>query len=239
MRRTIIMLGVVTVVLSSLIWLASSYPSVAAAACPSCYGLADLGGGIYSERNSSAADKARIRATIAAARDRVRTFYKEMNAQPRILICQSEACYQAIGGGQSSGMAILDMALLLSPRGDNPVIAAHELAHIELHTRLGKMKTMERVIPQWFDEGLAVLISDDPRYLAPQTATNRCLVDSFERLPTDRASWVVSARRKDLYAKAACRVWTWVSENGGPSSISKLIGDVAQGGDFDILVPSR
>lgn len=239
MRRTIIMLGAVTVLLSSLIWLASSYPSVAAAACPSCYGLTDLGDGIYSDRNTSAADRERILATIAAAKERVRTFYGAMTAQPRILVCQSEACYQAIGGGQSSGMAIMDLSLLLSPRGNNPVIAAHELAHIELHKRLGKMRTLERVIPQWFDEGLAVLISDDSRYLAPPTETSRCRVNSFERLPTDRASWVVSARRKDLYAKAACRVWTWVTENGGPASVPKLISHVANGGDFDLLVSAR
>ncbi|MFG1943168.1 hypothetical protein [Nonomuraea sp. NPDC048826] len=51
---------------------------------------------------------------------------------------------------------------MLSPRGADPVIASHELSHVELHTRLAGAE-----VPQWFDEGLAVVVCGDPRYLAP------------------------------------------------------------------------
>ena len=55
------------------------------------------------------------------------------------------------------------MMLLLSPRGLDMVMAAHELSHIELHNRVGVFRSW-RETPGWFDGGFAVLVSEDPRY---------------------------------------------------------------------------
>jgi hypothetical protein len=85
---------------------------------------------------------------------------------------------------------VLNRAVMLSPRGIDAVIAAHELAHVELHERLGSHAGH---VPQWFDEGLAVLVSDDPRYLRPETAVDRCLVASDEALPATLPEWLRAA----------------------------------------------
>jgi hypothetical protein len=48
-------------------------------------------------------------------------------------------------------------------------ILAHEFSHVDLHTRIGLMRFLAGAIPAWFDESLAVIVSDDARYLKPGT----------------------------------------------------------------------
>jgi hypothetical protein len=211
---------------------AFAYPAAAAIACPQCYGFETLEPDVFVDRSMSAEQRAQTEAFVDGARDRVRHFYGALTGSPRILICSTEDCYRRIGGGISHGMAILNLALFLSPRGANPVIAAHELSHIELHSRLGVVKTYRRDIPQWFDEGVAVVVSDDPRYLAKEGAADRCLASPDGDLPTQRAAWVERASNGNLYAKAACRVSRWMSAKGGPTAVTHLIDEVAGGTDF-------
>jgi hypothetical protein len=109
-------------------------------------------------------------------------------------------------------VAVLNRAVMLSPRGIDPVIAAHELSHVEFHERLGAQR---KQIPQWFDEGLAVLVSDDSRYLLAKTAADRCRVASDEELPSTLDAWPSAASADEqVYAKAACRVSRWVGVHG-------------------------
>jgi hypothetical protein len=226
--------AIATLVVIAIGGLFLGYPPAAAALCPACFGLSSAGSGIFIEKTDDPAATRAAQMTIGIARQRVRNFYGDLQSHPRILVCVTEACYQKIGGGQSTGMALLNFALLLSPRGDRVVIAAHEISHIELHARLGLFGTLARWVPQWFDEGLAAVISDDPRYVAP--TPDRCILHSDEDLSTARAAWVVSARSHQLYAKAACRVMRWMAANGGPRAVPDLIRNVSDGGDFDSLV---
>jgi hypothetical protein len=124
------------------------------------------------------------------------------------------------------------VALILAPNGDNPVIAAHELSHIELHSRIGRIKTFEKVIPQWFDEGLAVVASGDPRYLKPEGVADRCTAEPTADLPASRGAWVARVQRDDLYPKAACRVLRWMNAKGGRAAVGKLAAAIARGEDF-------
>lgn len=212
------------------------YPPAAAAACPACYSLAPVAPGVFVDRDSTPPKTAHAVETVDEARGRVRRFYGTLESSPRILVCLTEACYQRIGGGGSTGIALLNLTLLLSPRGDQVVIASHEMAHIELHHRLGLIATIERDVPQWFDEGLAALVSDDPRYLAPEGASDRCLLHSTEDLPVARSAWVIEARNRELYAKAACRVFQWMTANGGPKAVPALLSAISAGASFESLV---
>ncbi|WP_342154128.1 hypothetical protein [Methylorubrum sp. SB2] len=137
-----------------------------------------------------------------------------------MLLCATEACYRPLGGC-SRGITLLDRALILSPRGADAVIAAHELAHAELHRRIGLAATLGRAVPQWFDEGLAVVVSDDPRYLAP--GPDRCRVEPGGDLPASRAAWIETAEATGLYARAACKVSRWLHVHGGAVGILRLV----------------
>lgn len=214
---------------------ALAYPAAAAVACPSCFGFRQVASRLYVDDATTPSTQNAIVATVATARGRVGGFYGHLDSAPRILICATAACYERVGGGGSRGMALLDVALLIAPRGADPVILAHEMAHIELHHRLGLAKTLGRAIPQWFDEGLAVTVSDDPRYLAPAGRPDRCLIASDEPLPTQRRAWIETAASRDLYAKAACRVSRWLVAKGGAPAVLRLLDGLAAGQSFDAL----
>jgi hypothetical protein len=236
MKTKFIWLAVVVAAITGLMTVYFGYPPAAAAMCPSCFGLSVADSNVFIEETTDKTDAAIATTTIAHARDRVREFYGTLQSNPRILVCLTEACYQRIGGGGSTGMALLDFALLLSPRGNKIVIASHEMAHIELHRRIGLVATVERRIPQWFDEGLAALVSQDPRYLKPEGVADRCITSSAQDLPTARSAWVVEARNRQLYAKAACRVFRWTSAHGGSEAVLGLVFELSQGKAFSSVV---
>lgn len=109
-----------------------------------------------------------MRQVIRQAHRLVADFYGSQESSPSLLICLTDACYSRIGGKKERGIAILNRSVMLSPRGVDAMIASHEMSHVELHNRL----TPAAELPQWFDEGLAVVVSDDARYLAPESTAS-------------------------------------------------------------------
>lgn len=88
-------------------------------------------------------------------------------------------------------------------------------------------------MPAWFDEGLAVVVSDDLRYLRPDIITDRCLVEPALDLPVERFEWASrSAADHSLYTHAACRVLRWMKSHGGREAILALIRHIADGDSF-------
>ena len=60
-------------------------------------------------------------------------------------------------------MSFGNYAVLLSPRGLTLPILTHELCHAELYARLGGVNGLT-LVPRWFDEGLAVMVSEEPTH---------------------------------------------------------------------------
>jgi hypothetical protein len=211
-----------------------AYPAVAAVACPTCYGLDRMDPETFVERGMPSQDRAKVRIVISEARQRVGTFYGSFSSNPRILICSTESCYRHIGGHRERGKSFFDFALILSARGLGAVIASHELSHVELHHRLGFFRSMTNALPAWFDEGVAVIVADDRRYLAPVDAPDRCLLRSDGALPSTMAEWNRAAGQQDskIYAEAACRVSEWMTEWGGSHAVTNLVSLVAIGRPF-------
>lgn len=145
------------------------------------------------------------------------------------MICETEQCYRRVGGGGSRGRTIADLAVFLSREGANATIAAHELSHVQIHKRIGLVRTLRGDAPEWFVEGVAVVVSDDPRYLAGANAADRCLVEPDGPLPTTLAAWVRNAAREQLFAKAACKVSRWMQAKGGRKAVVALLDQIAEG----------
>ncbi|WP_218061787.1 hypothetical protein [Planobispora rosea] len=212
---------------------AVAFPSVVAVTCPGCYGLEEVAPGLYAEPDLPPDRRRQVIEIMEAAGRRVRDFYGGRGSAPRVLVCATDDCYRRIGGGGERGIAILNRAVMLSPRGIHPVIAAHELSHVELDSRLGTAG-----VPKWFDEGLAVVVSGDPRYLAPETAPDRCLAEPgvvLPGIPGERPRAATDGER--FYARSACRVSRWMSAAGGPAAVHRLIGRLAGGEDFAAVFP--
>ncbi|MEU4426144.1 hypothetical protein AB0F81_36455 [Actinoplanes sp. NPDC024001] len=205
-------------------------PAVAATACPQCYGLTSLGDGVYAERDDPA-----YRPMLDAADARITAFYGGRTVEPRVLICATGACYRRIGGGGEKGRTIRTWALLLSPKGATETIATHELSHGEFHQRLGAARDR---VPQWFDEGLAVLVSEDERYLRPGAGAARCRVPLDEALAITRTDWSAPSPGPvdGGYLRAACVVSDWAHRNGGPSAVLTLIDRLRAGAAFEEVV---
>jgi hypothetical protein len=207
---------------------AAAVPGLAATACPQCYGLTSLHNRLYADR----ADPA-YRTLIDGAGRSITAFYGSRLSEPRVLICSTESCYQRLGGGGEKGRALRSWSLMLSPAGINPTIATHELSHVEFHQRLGSARGK---VPQWFDEGLAVLVSDDARYLEPAVRADRC------KLPYDKArvvtegNWgAATADGVDRpYLQAGCVVSRWVGANGGPAAVLGLIAKLRAGEEWPV-----
>lgn len=210
---------------------ALAYPPLGSTFCPGCYGLTELEESVHTEDGLSGAQQERVRQTVRQAHRLVHDFYGTRRSSPAVLACLTERCYERIGGGKERGIAVLNRSVMLSPRGIDPVIAAHEMSHVELHTRL----TSGAEVPQWFDEGLAVVVADDPRYLAPKTAADRCLATPSGPLPATLDEWLNTAS-KDVttYAKSACQVSRWLAANDGRTGLLALIDDLNTGHPFPL-----
>lgn len=206
-------------------------PALGATACPICYGFDRVKADVYVDSRATDEQHEQARAIAATATHRIASFYGEQRSAPRLFLCTTQECYDGFGGG-SRGMAILDVVLVLAPLGFNGVIAAHELSHVELHYRLGRLDTLRRAIPQWFDEGVAAIVSQDPRY--PSDGTDQECAEAMQGvLPSQRGEWVHDASHDALYAKAARRVGCWMHTRGGAAAVTGLIDKVAAGMPFD------
>jgi hypothetical protein len=224
-KRLLWALGGVVVVLLAVGGLVLAYPEVAATTCPGCYGLTRVSDDVYGERGLTAAQRDRLAGLAVDARRRVEAFYGEVESDPRLLACFTDDCYARIGGGGEKGIAVLNRAVMLSPRGLDAVIASHELAHVELHRRL------DGDVPQWFDEGLAVVVSEDPRYLG-----EHCRVPFDGPLPETLPAWLRAAGAdQQVYSKAACRVQRWLDANGGRDAVPALVDRLNDGAAFPAM----
>jgi hypothetical protein len=218
---------------------------------PEHFGLERVAPQLYVERGTDAATRERLRAAMDRAREAVRAAYGEVSTQPIVHACVSEGCYAGFGGMGSTAKVYGDR-ILLSPRGLDWHSIAHEWSHAELHSRLGLSAWMR--VPQWFDEGLAVAVSDGPE---TSEAHWQFLERAGVRRPTpeelrqvrSRREWVAAAQRfgdadnqqrkaqgqqvlRPLYTAAGHELRPWLRTRG-PQGLRAFIKAVRAGADFD------
>ncbi|HEX6550046.1 MAG TPA: hypothetical protein VF117_05180 [Gammaproteobacteria bacterium] len=232
LRAAIFLSLLVAIPLTVIIW---THPVLAAAVCPRCFGFVRIEQGVFVERSMPPADRAATLKRLNAAEDRVAKFYGTVEYRPRILVCKTDACFQEIGGGSAQVGSIGSFVLLVSPRAENVVLMSHELSQIELVGRIGVIRSFIGAVPAWFNQGVDVLVSDDPYYLAPAGKYHdRCVAEPSGNLPNDMVVWVQQANRDVLlYAVAACRVDRWMIKRGGPVAVNALLRQIADGTAFD------
>lgn len=217
--------------------------------------------GLYVEASMDASTRAELRAALLWAHEAVRGAYGEVRSRPVVCACRTETCYTAFGGRGSTAKVYGDR-ILLSPRGLDRYFLAHEWSHAELHQRLS-IRGYFRV-PSWFDEGLAVVISQAPKhseahwqYLV-RNGVARPSRDELMRIES-LSQWTAAvhrygedqnAKRKargeppvaPLYAAAGHEVRHWLAE-AGTGGLLKLIERVNAGDVFDAayreVIPRR
>ena len=128
---------------------------------PESFGLVPIAPHLYVEAGTDEATQDRLRADIARAESAIRRAYGSVSARPTVHACMTEKCYAAFGG-RGSVARVFGQRILLSTRGLNWHFLAHEWSHAEMSTRLTLLAWKR--MPQWFDEGLAVAISEAPEH---------------------------------------------------------------------------
>jgi hypothetical protein len=216
-------------------------PTIAAAACPSCYGMQRIAEDLYVDAGMPEQQRRELQAAILAAESKILAFFGAVSHRRIILACGDEKCETRLRGwleptgvlGFSYNVEWLSV-VRLAPRGQNETIITHELTHVQVHEKIGVVDQLLGNFPAWFDEGLAVLISDDRRYFNPgETAAERCLPTPDAELPSKLLPWNAMARRSPwVYAKAVCQVMHWMETHGGKEGVLAAIADVSAGKAF-------
>ncbi len=203
--------------------------------CPDCFGFDDMGEDVFVEPRLADIDRERLRNDIASARSTVSKFYGQPVHSNRFIVCATGACNEWVNGGSAKAFAVGDNLVYVSPAGRNETILTHELAHVQLHAMLGDAALDD--VPAWFDEGLAVVVSKDDRYLQPShSGLAACRIEDDGRpLPTSKSDWLDAAPVGDhmVYAWAACRVSSWLKIHDGAAGVKKAVDAIRSGRKFD------
>ena len=128
---------------------------------PTWFDMEPISDRIFVNKEMSSTGKAQALMLVAASEKRISQYYGRVTSSPKFFFCSTEDCFQSFGGSTSRAKSFGDYGTLFSPRGMSAAIISHEWSHVELYLRIKSMWTM-RTIPQWFDEGLAVMVSEAP-----------------------------------------------------------------------------
>ena len=208
---------------------------------------------VYVSRSAAARQQAQLRVHVITARDRIQRFWGDRRGRAVLIYCPQQADYeQYCVGGEGAGCSIGTpwgaSYLVLGPTGNNADVIAHELCHDELFARLGWWR-VKRQIPQWFNEGLALMV--DYRFSSPavwetvdSTQTDPPVFNEatmpFARRPMLKLADLETTREffggdyghvMLAYQTAADEVSRWLT-TVGRAGVAALTDAVAKGDDF-------
>lgn len=124
---------------------------------------------LYIDRTATTKQQLQFRQHTQVAFDRIRRFWGDKRGEAILIYCPRQSDYQRYcAGGEGAGCSVGtpwgSSYLILGPDGNNTDVIAHELCHDELFSRIGWWR-VKRQIPQWFNEGLALMV--DYRFTNP------------------------------------------------------------------------
>jgi hypothetical protein len=123
-------------------------------------GLVLIAPNVYVEPVMDGMSRHQLVQATADAQQAIGAAYGSVRTHPPIYACVTEACYTHMGGSTGSTAEAFDDRIVLSLRALNWHFIAHEWSHAELFSRLTAASWQR--MPQWFNEGLAVAISQEP-----------------------------------------------------------------------------
>ena len=219
----------------ALAWFLYSEPHVRTYLCPACSGFRQVAPRIYVDQQATDAQIGAALQDLATAEGLVLDFYPERRSDAVWLLCLSGEC-----GVRTSptplAMAYMNLFVFVYPEGATPTILAHELAHTELHQRAGSNRRFfSQAVPTWFDEGLAVYISHDTRYLDVENGVvTGCKAGNWPQPPSDQRTFrrLGATEAEAIYTASACQVIDWIDRHGGAKAVISLLDEIRAGDAF-------
>ena len=218
---------------------------------PSALGMEGVAPRVFVNKDMSLEKREQFSKIVSEAKIRIAEFYGEVLSQPEILACSTEECFVGLGAKKQRGLHLGKSKILLSPRGLTIPILTHEWSHAELATRMEAW--LDGVfgihsIPTWFNEGLAVVVSEEPAHsekvwehiVAAKLATPN-LEDLVSLRQWKKAAMVfgdvdhgigIPGKICVVYATAGHEVRKW-HQRVGRDGLLKLIEKVKSSGDFE------
>ena len=83
-----------------------------------------------------------------------------LSTKPVVVFCSTEKCSNNFGLGRRTAMQ-LPLGIVIGPRAWKQYYVSHELIHQLQQQEFGILYTFQK--PQWYLEGMAYLLSGDPR----------------------------------------------------------------------------
>jgi hypothetical protein len=210
---------------------------------PETFGLQQIAHNIYVEPRMPRQEREALLKAVDIARQRILLYYGSVLSGPEFVACSSEPCFQSLGGNTARAKSYGNQKILISPRGLTVPIITHEWSHAELFTRVDGLFTMTR-IPRWFDEGLAVVVSNEPTHsegIWREIQNKGIVCPDMDELQT-RNDWLRATRKygdatlnKDgyrvVYACAGHEVRRWY-RRAGKSGLAHFIATVRYKSSF-------
>lgn len=217
---------------------------------PESFGLTPIAPNIYVEKGMDNSIQVEIREGTGKAKEAIHAAYGSVNSRPKIHACATEKCYEAFGGRGEMAKVFGDR-ILLSPRGLNWHLIAHEWSHSEMSTRLTTFAW--KGMPQWFDEGVAVAVSEAPEHSESHwqyLVTDNIGRPTSEELHTFRSlkEWIAAYHHYDknkierktkgepeispVYAAAGQELRPWLAKVGSQGLLG-FITRMNEGVDFE------
>ncbi len=209
----------------------------------STFEVEEIADNVYVGIEMSPQDRHRFLQNYTKARQKVAAFFGRASGHPRVIACSTWDCYERIGGprpgnGQiQHGAAYGQRFFQISPAslGDLTTVI-HEYTHIEIAYRLGRRGKFG-VLPVWFNEGLAVVVSDDPKH--SEDAYKKLLAKGpppdMRKLSTPAQWAAVRGSIRDYYTAAAHEVRKWMKQAGGAPAVVELLARLKEGEDFETV----
>ncbi|MDD9969096.1 MAG: hypothetical protein OXR73_22840 [Myxococcales bacterium] len=196
---------------------------------PTAFGMHAHAPGLFVETHMDAAAADRIRRARAEAEQRLHHIFPSLKSTPTVLACATPECFRRFGG-RGRGVNV-GHRLVLSRRGLNATILAHEWCHVETNVRAGFFNAL----PAWFKEGLATVASGDPRF--SQAVFRARVANGWHPPPLAEMVSLDDFLAADQgYLAAAHEVRHWLAAVG-LSGLNDLLRNVHDGAPFESRYP--
>jgi hypothetical protein len=218
---------------------------------PTALGMEEVAPRVFVNKNMPLTQREEILRIVIEAKRKIIDFYGDSMSDPQILACSTEECFTSLGGVKARALDLSKSKIILSSRGLTSPILTHEWSHAEMRVRMNaRMDGVFGIssMPTWFDEGLAVVVSEEPTHsekVWEQIIATKMTTPRIEDLVSLKG-WQKAAKEFGdvdcssgipgkmcvVYATAGHEVRQWY-QRVGKSGLMKLIEKVKSGEDFD------
>lgn len=84
-----------------------------------------------------------------------------LSQNPKVIFCSTVACAESFGLGARSAVTVARFGTVIGPNAWKNYYVRHEMIHVLQAEQIGVIRLLFK--PEWFIEGMAYTLSDDPR----------------------------------------------------------------------------